>query len=82
MRLCSIASGSSGNCVCVETDNTCILVDAGVNPGNIDVSDACTVCDTVTFYSHRGMNGVRGTMGAGICIGEPAVSNNYHTKIT
>ena len=59
-----------------------ILVNAGVNPGNIDVSDACTMCDTANFYSHRGMNGVRGTMGAGICIDEPAVSNNYHTKIT
>ena len=45
-----------------------ILVNAGVNPGNIDVSDACTMCDTVTFYSHRGMNGKRGTMGAGIAV--------------
>ncbi len=45
-----------------------ILENAGVNPENIDASDACTMCDTVTFYSHRGMNGKRGTMGAGIAV--------------
>jgi len=45
-----------------------ILLSAGVNPANLDLSDACTMCDTVTFYSHRGMNGKRGTMGAGILI--------------
>ena len=59
-----------------------ILEDAGIPAEHIDVCASCTMCDTVNFYSHRGMNGVRGTMGAGICIGEPAVSNNYHTKIT
>lgn len=36
MRLYTIASGSSGNCVCVETDNTCILVDAGVSAKRIE----------------------------------------------
>ncbi len=31
MRLCSIASGSSGNCIYVGTDTTHLLVDAGVS---------------------------------------------------
>ena len=29
MRLCSIASGSSGNCIYVGSDNTHLLVDVG-----------------------------------------------------
>lgn len=31
MNLCSIASGSSGNCIYVGTDSTHILVDAGIS---------------------------------------------------
>ena len=31
MRICSIASGSSGNCIYVGSDNTHILIDAGVS---------------------------------------------------
>jgi phosphoribosyl 1,2-cyclic phosphodiesterase len=31
MRLCSIASGSSGNCIYVGTDNTHVLVDIGIS---------------------------------------------------
>lgn len=31
MRICSIASGSSGNCTYIGTDNTHILVDAGIS---------------------------------------------------
>ena len=30
MRLCSIASGSSGNCIYTGSDNTHLLVDAGI----------------------------------------------------
>lgn len=43
-----------------------ILLDCGILPEHIDDSGFCTMCDTVMFYSHRGMNGLRGTMGAGI----------------
>lgn len=43
-----------------------ILESCGILPENIDVCGLCTMCDTVMFYSHRGMNGLRGTMGAGI----------------
>ena len=31
MRLCSIASGSSGNCIYVGSDRTHLLVDTGIH---------------------------------------------------
>ena len=31
MRLCSIASGSSGNCIYVGSDNTHLLIDTGIS---------------------------------------------------
>ena len=36
MRLCSIASGSSGNCIYVGTESTHILVDAGISGKRIE----------------------------------------------
>ncbi|MBQ1312646.1 MAG: MBL fold metallo-hydrolase [Blautia sp.] len=36
MRFCSIASGSSGNCIYVGTENTHILVDAGISGKRIE----------------------------------------------
>ena len=45
-----------------------ILADAGIPETAVDVSPDCTMEDTKTYYSHRGMHGVRGTMGAGIAI--------------
>ena len=36
MRLCSIASGSSGNCIYVGSDNTQLLVDTGISKKKID----------------------------------------------
>ena len=36
MRLCSIASGSSGNCIYVGSDNTHLLVDTGISKKRID----------------------------------------------
>lgn len=37
MELCSIASGSSGNCICVGTDECHLLVDAGISGKRIEV---------------------------------------------
>lgn len=37
MRLCSIASGSSGNCIYVGNDNTHLLVDTGISKKRIDM---------------------------------------------
>ncbi len=45
-----------------------LLVSAGVDEKNIDISNDCTCCNTKVFFSHRGMHGKRGTMGAGIVI--------------
>lgn len=36
MRLCSIASGSSGNCIYVGSDNTHLLVDTGISKKKVD----------------------------------------------
>ena len=36
MRLCSIASGSSGNCIYVGSDRTHLLVDTGISRKRID----------------------------------------------
>lgn len=36
MELCSIASGSSGNCICVGTDACHLLVDAGISGKRIE----------------------------------------------
>ncbi len=36
MRLCSIASGSSGNCIYIGNDNTHLLVDAGISKKRIE----------------------------------------------
>ena len=36
MRLCSIASGSSGNCIYTGSDNTHLLVDAGISAKRVE----------------------------------------------
>ena len=36
MRLCSIASGSSGNCIYVGSDDTHLLVDTGISKRRIE----------------------------------------------
>ena len=38
MRLCSIASGSSGNCIYVGSDSTHLLVDTGISKKRIEAS--------------------------------------------
>lgn len=36
LELCSIASGSSGNCICVGTDDCHVLIDAGISGKRIE----------------------------------------------
>ena len=36
LELCSIASGSSGNCICVGDNNTHVLIDAGISGKRIE----------------------------------------------
>ena len=49
MKLCSIASGSSGNCVYVGNNNTNLLVDAGISAKRIEngLSDIDILPDTI-----------------------------------
>ena len=53
---------------CLTSMNVELLMNAGVREDRIDVSGKCTSCDTDEYYSHRKMNGRRGTMGCGIAI--------------
>lgn len=46
----------------LPTLNRALLMRAGVEEENLDVCPDCTACHTETFYSHRAMGGVRGTM--------------------
>ena len=36
LELCSIASGSSGNCICVGTDDCHVIIDAGISGKTIE----------------------------------------------
>lgn len=49
MKLCSIASGSSGNCIYVGSNNTNLLVDAGISAKRIEygLSDIDILPDTI-----------------------------------
>ncbi|MBO4468672.1 MAG: peptidoglycan editing factor PgeF [Clostridia bacterium] len=44
--------------------NKHVIVSAGINPENIDVSDVCTCCNSDELFSHRASGGKRGTMAA------------------
>ena len=36
MEICSIASGSSGNCICAGTQNCHLMIDAGISGKRIE----------------------------------------------
>jgi len=44
--------------------NMRILLEAGVRPEHISVTDICTCCNKDVIFSHRGSGGRRGNMGA------------------
>lgn len=48
--------------------NRQILINSGVQPKNITVSDICTNCNSELLWSHRATKGHRGTMSAFMCI--------------
>lgn len=64
MRLLSIASGSSGNCIYVGDDNTHILVDAGISKKRIEEglnSIDLTLSDlTAVFVTHEHIDHIGG----------------------
>ena len=44
------------------------LVDNGVLPEHIDVTDICTCCNPELLFSHRASHGKRGNLGAVIML--------------
>ena len=44
--------------------NRRILINAGINPKNIDASDICTCCNAGDLHSHRATGGKRGNLAA------------------
>lgn len=64
MRLCSIASGSSGNCICVGSENHQILIDAGISGKRIKegVEELGLKPEELSgvFISHEHMDHIQG----------------------
>ncbi len=46
----------------IKALNRDILLESGLTPDHIDLSDLCTACHPVEFFSHRYSGGHRGTM--------------------
>ena len=44
--------------------NRALLIRAGLRPENIEVSDACTACESQKFWSHRASGAARGSQAA------------------
>ncbi len=76
MRLCSIASGSSGNCVYVGTENTHLLVDAGISGRRIEngLKEFHTAPDQLSgvFVTHEHSDHIQGL---------GVLSRRYHLPI-
>ena len=67
MRMFSVASGSSGNCICVGSNNTHILIDAGISKKrieeglrekDIDLSDIDTEILTEIIHNNKHKNDI------------------------
>ena len=64
MNLCSIASGSSGNCIYVGSDKTSVLVDAGISGKRIEqglnsIERTTKDCDAI-LITHEHSDHVKG----------------------
>ena len=44
--------------------NKQILINAGIDPNNMDISDICTCCNSAELHSHRATGGKRGILAA------------------
>lgn len=64
IRFCSLSSGSSGNCQYIETDNTKILIDAGLSGKRIEtLLSSIGVCPTTLdgiFVTHEHIDHSKG----------------------
>ncbi len=56
----------------IKAINRTWLLESGLLPAQIDVSDDCTACQTERFWSHRRVGDLRGSMAAVICLPEGA----------
>ena len=64
MNLCSIASGSSGNCIYVGSDHTSLLVDVGISKKRIEeglrsIDRSCQECDGI-LITHEHTDHIKG----------------------
>ena len=48
--------------------NEIILLEAGVKPEHLAVTDVCTCCNPELLFSHRASHGKRGNLGAFLCL--------------
>ena len=48
--------------------NEIVLLDAGVLPEHIEITDICTCCNPDLLFSHRASHGKRGNLGALLCL--------------
>ncbi len=48
--------------------NEIVLLDAGVLPEHLSVTDICTCCNPDLLFSHRASHGKRGNLGAFLCL--------------
>lgn len=50
--------------------NEIVLLEAGVRPEHLSVTDICTCCNPKLLFSHRASHGKRGNLGAFLCLCE------------
>ena len=48
--------------------NKKVLLDAGVKPEHLEITDLCTCCNPELLFSHRALKGRRGNLGAFLCL--------------
>lgn len=48
--------------------NEIVLLEAGVKPEHLAVTDVCTCCNPKLLFSHRASHGKRGNLGAFLCL--------------
>ena len=65
---CFTEKGNGKYMLDLKEVNREILINAGLRPENIDVSELCTACNADLLHSHRKTAGKRGTLGAFIAL--------------
>ncbi len=71
LSACCTEKGNGKYMLNLKEVNREILINAGLSPENIEVSDLCTACNAEIFHSHRKTAGKRGTLGAFIALKQP-----------